>query len=124
MTEEMKKYLHQLLMRVDGLYCILVTDRDGVPVIKVANEKTPELAMRPSFLSTFAMAADQGGKLGLGKHKTLICMYSTYQVVQVNRLPLVITLIASETANTGLLLALEPLVEPLLSDLRGAVGES
>jgi hypothetical protein len=36
--------------------------------------------MRPSFLSTFGMATDQGSKLGLGKNKALICMYSTYQV--------------------------------------------
>jgi hypothetical protein len=36
--------------------------------------------MRPNFLSTFGMATDQGGKLGLGKNKALICMYSTYQV--------------------------------------------
>jgi hypothetical protein len=36
--------------------------------------------MRPSFLSTFGMATDQGGKLGLGKNKAIICMYSTYQV--------------------------------------------
>lgn len=36
--------------------------------------------MRPSFLTTFGMATDQGGKLGLGKNRTLICMYSTFQV--------------------------------------------
>lgn len=48
--------------------------------VSVATDKAPELAMRPSFLSTFGMATDQGGKLGLGKNKAIICMYSTYQV--------------------------------------------
>jgi len=65
---------------VEGLHSILVTDRDGVPVISVANEKAPELATRASFLSTFGMATDQGSKLGLGKNKIIICMYSNYQV--------------------------------------------
>ncbi|XP_067011253.1 ragulator complex protein LAMTOR3-A [Anabrus simplex] len=124
MTEEMKKYLLQLLSRVEGLYCILVSDRDGVPVLKVATDKAPELAMRPSFLSTFAMATDQGGKLGLGKHKSLICMYSSYQVVQINKLPLVLSFVASESCNTGHILSLEQHIEPLLGDLKGAVVES
>ncbi|XP_069699594.1 ragulator complex protein LAMTOR3-A [Periplaneta americana] len=123
MTEDMKKYLQQLLSRVDGLHCILITDRDGVPVLKVATDKAPELAMRPSFLSTFGMATDQGGKLGLGKNKALICMYSTYQVVQINKLPLVISLIGSVSCNTGQMLLLEQHIEPLLSDLRMAVAE-
>lgn len=65
---------------MEGLHSILITDRDGVPVISVADEKAPELATRASFLSTFGMATDQGSKLGLGKNKTIICMYSNYQV--------------------------------------------
>lgn len=66
--------------RVEGLYSILITDRDGVPAIHVATEKAPDLAMRASFLSTFGMATDQASKLGLGKNNTIICMYSNYQV--------------------------------------------
>ena len=38
------------------------------------------MALRPSFLSTFAMAADQAGKLGVAKNKKIISMYSNYQV--------------------------------------------
>ncbi|XP_012134860.1 late endosomal/lysosomal adaptor, MAPK and MTOR activator 3 isoform X2 [Megachile rotundata] len=79
MTAELKKFLYGLLSSVEGLHSILITDRDGVPVISVADEKAPELAMRASFLSTFGMATDQGSKLGLGKNKTIICMYSSYQ---------------------------------------------
>lgn len=76
----MKKFLYGLLNDIEGLHSILVTDRDGVPVLSVADEKAPELALKPNFLSTFAMATDQGSKLGLGKNKTVICMYSNYQV--------------------------------------------
>ncbi|GJQ79416.1 hypothetical protein Trydic_g16275 [Trypoxylus dichotomus] len=52
---------------------------DGVPITMVQNDKAPELAMKPAFLSTFGLAIDRGSKLGLGKTKTLICSYSQYQ---------------------------------------------
>ncbi|KAJ9575193.1 hypothetical protein L9F63_025856 [Diploptera punctata] len=124
MTEDVKKYVQQLLNRIDGLYCILITDRDGVPVLKVAADNAPELGMRTSFLSTFGMATDQGGKLGLGKNKALVCIYSTYQVVQINKLPLVLSFIGSVNCNTGQILLMEEQIEPLLSDLKVAVADS
>jgi mitogen-activated protein kinase kinase 1 interacting protein 1 len=77
----LKKFLETLLNQVEGLHSILITDRDGVPAVFVANENAPELAMRASFLSTFGMATDQGSKLGLGKNNVIICMYSSYQVI-------------------------------------------
>nr|CAD7257962.1 unnamed protein product [Timema shepardi] len=123
-------YLYQTTLRVDGLLCILITDRDGVPVLKgffpvsATTDKAPELAMRPNFLSTFAMATDQGGKLGLGKNKLVICSYSTYQVVQLNKLPLVVSFLGSITCNTGHILSLESHIEPLLGDLKTVVAES
>lgn len=46
----------------------------------VANDNAPEYALRPGFLSTFALATDQGSKLGLSKNKSIICYYNTYQV--------------------------------------------
>ncbi|KAF0044747.1 hypothetical protein F2P81_003905 [Scophthalmus maximus] len=99
--EDLKRYLYKQLQSVDGLHAIVVTDRDGVPVIKVANDNAPVHALRPAFLSTFALATDQGSKLGLSKNKSIICYYNTYQIVQFNRLPLVISFIASSSANTG-----------------------
>lgn len=124
MAEEMKKYLKQLLAKVDNLLCILITDRDGVPILKAVHEKCPEPAMRPNFLTTFAMATDQSSKLGQGRNKTIICMYSSYQVIQMNKLPLILNFIGTADCNTGHILSLEPLIEPLLDELRGAVIES
>jgi len=46
------------------------------------------------------------------------------QVVQINKLPLVISFIGSVSCNTGQILLLEQHIEPLLSDLRMAVAES
>ncbi|XP_012285022.1 ragulator complex protein LAMTOR3-A [Orussus abietinus] len=124
MTVELNKFLYDLLNNIEGLHCILITDRDGVPVVSVAHEKAPELAMRASFLSTFGMATDQGSKLGLGKNKTLICMYSSYQVVQINKLPLVLSFIATHSCNTGHILSLEEKIDPILSNLKNAVVEA
>ncbi|XP_077290692.1 late endosomal/lysosomal adaptor, MAPK and MTOR activator 3 [Arctopsyche grandis] len=124
MAEELRKYLTQLLEKVNGLYCIVITDRDGVPLVRVATERAPQLALRSTFISTFGMATDQGSKLGLGKNKSVICMYSNYQVIQINKLPLIITFIGSDNCNTGHILSLETLIEPLLKDLKMAVTES
>ncbi|XP_067592983.1 ragulator complex protein LAMTOR3 isoform X1 [Pseudorca crassidens] len=101
MADDLKRFLYKKLPSVEGLHAIVVSDRDGVPVIKVANDNAPEHALRPGFLSTFALATDQGSKLGLSKNKSIICYYSTYQVVQFNRLPLVVSFIASSNANTA-----------------------
>lgn len=48
--------------------------------MRSVTEKAPQLALRPSFISTFGMATDQASKLGLGRNKTIISMYSSYQV--------------------------------------------
>uniref|UniRef100_A0A9L0REG8 Ragulator complex protein LAMTOR3 n=1 Tax=Equus caballus TaxID=9796 RepID=A0A9L0REG8_HORSE len=111
-------------LSVEGLHAIVVSDRDGVPVIKVANDNAPEHALRPGFLSTFALATDQGSKLGLSKNKSIICYYNTYQVVQFNRLPLVVSFIASSNANTGLIVSLEKELAPLFEELRQVVEVS
>ena len=58
-------------------YCCV---RDGELIIKVTSDNTPKHALRPGFLSTFALATDQGSKLGLSKNKSIICYYNTYQV--------------------------------------------
>uniref|UniRef100_A0A8C2L1G9 Late endosomal/lysosomal adaptor, MAPK and MTOR activator 3 n=3 Tax=Cyprinus carpio TaxID=7962 RepID=A0A8C2L1G9_CYPCA len=121
MADNLRSYLYKQLPSVEGLHAIVVTDRDGVPVIKVANDNAPEYALRPAFLSTFALATDQGSKLGLSKNKSIICFYNTYQIVQFNRLPLVISFIASSNANTGLIFSLEKELVPLIEELRQVV---
>ncbi|XP_009883836.1 PREDICTED: ragulator complex protein LAMTOR3 [Charadrius vociferus] len=122
--KDLKRFLYKKLPSVEGLHAIVVSDRDGVPVIKVANDNAPEHALRPGFLSTFALATDQGSKLGLSKNKSIICYYNTYQVVQFNRLPLVVSFIASSNANTGLIVSLEKELTPLFEELRQVVEVS
>lgn len=123
MVEEVKRNLQELLSKVNGLYSIIITDRDGVHLLKVCTDKAPEHAMRPNFISTFGLAVDQGSKLGLGKTSTLICVYSQYQVIQMNKYPLIVTFIASDSCNTGHILAIQPQLDPVVSSLAVAVAE-
>uniref|UniRef100_A0AAX7SVI7 Ragulator complex protein LAMTOR3 n=1 Tax=Astatotilapia calliptera TaxID=8154 RepID=A0AAX7SVI7_ASTCA len=88
---------------------------------RFANDNAPVHALRPGFLSTFALATDQGSKLGLSKNKSIICYYNAYQIVQFNRLPLVISFIAGNTANTGLIMSLEKELASLIEELRQVV---
>lgn len=88
--------------RVNGLFSIIITDRDGVPLVRAVTERAPELALRPNFISTFGMATDQASKLGLGRNKTIISMYSSYQVRHVYfllRLKLLLCLSTCFTTN-------------------------
>lgn len=92
-----------------------------MPVVSAVTERAPQLALRPNFISTFGMTTEQASKLGLGKNKTIISMYSSYQVIQINKQPLVITFIGSDNCNTGHILSLEQHISPLLKDLAGVV---
>ncbi|CAG7716836.1 unnamed protein product [Allacma fusca] len=122
MADELRRGLMQILSSTDGLYAIIITDRDGVPVLKVTEDSVPELALRMNFLSTFANATEQASKLGMGKNNRVISIYQNYQVIQLNKMPIVITLIAKNNANTGYLLTLEETLEPLVQALCGEVA--
>lgn len=87
-------------------------------------EKVPENLVKPSFISTFCLAIDQGSKLGLGRTTNLICIYSQHQIVQMNKLPLIITFVASENCNTGQILALEKQLDPIVATLTLTVTEN
>jgi len=121
MSESLESHLRSMMGHVDGLRAIVITDRDGVPVLKVSDNSLPSLATRPPFLSTLAMGAEQQGKLALGSAKSLICLYESYQVVVLNKSPMLVSLIASENANTGQLLDMDRLMGSLLDALLPAL---
>uniref|UniRef100_A0A8C6P010 Late endosomal/lysosomal adaptor, MAPK and MTOR activator 3 n=1 Tax=Nothobranchius furzeri TaxID=105023 RepID=A0A8C6P010_NOTFU len=116
MADDLKRFLYKQLQRL-----VFPWERSVDGPRRFANDNAPVQALRPGFLSTFALATDQGSKLGLSKNKSIICYYNSYQIVQFNRLPLVISLIASSGANTGLIMSLEKELTPLIEDLRQVV---
>ncbi|KAK9505363.1 hypothetical protein O3M35_009443 [Rhynocoris fuscipes] len=113
----MNAFLNDVFKKVIGLECLVIADREGVPIIKASADKIPETVLRSNFLSTFSMASLQGSKLGLGESNTIICMYSTYQVVQMDMHDLIVTFIGSKDCNTGHILSISKDLEPLLIEL-------
>ncbi|XP_076458196.1 ragulator complex protein LAMTOR3-A-like [Babylonia areolata] len=118
MAEEVKAYLRKLLNYVNGLHAIVISDRDGVPMLKVADEHAPELALRPAYLSAFSHMTDQASKIGMGSNQSIIAFYDNIQVVQLNKHPLTVTFIAEANATTGEMLNLELDLKDILVDLR------
>ncbi|KAI9258397.1 Ragulator complex protein LAMTOR3 [Helicostylum pulchrum] len=106
-----------------GLLVAMVTDRDGVIILKSVSEGAKENMTEPTIPTTFAITNNQASasKLGLQHNKSIISVYDKYQVIQLDQSPLIITLIAESTANTGLFMNLgdnlleltEPLVEAM-----------
>ncbi|XP_053681731.1 ragulator complex protein LAMTOR3 homolog [Sabethes cyaneus] len=124
MTDDVKRFFSNMLQRVTGLRCVMVTDRDGVPLINLEREKSAKFVMKPAFLSTFTLAAEQSNKLGLGKNRNIISVYADYQVVQMNKLPLVVTFIGAENCNIGHILAMDQQIDAMLDELKTAVTDS
>ncbi|XP_055615403.1 ragulator complex protein LAMTOR3 homolog [Toxorhynchites rutilus septentrionalis] len=124
MTDDVKRFFHNMLQRVTGLRCVMVTDRDGVPLIDLKKDKSSEIVMKPAFLSTFTLAAEQSNKLGLGRTRNIISVYADYQVVQMNKLPLVVTFIGTENCNIGHVLAMDSQIDAVLEELKSAVTDS
>lgn len=109
--------LNDLINKVVGLECIVIADRDGIPILKAAAQKLPETVLRSGFLSTFGMAAFQGRKLGIGENVTTISVYSSYQVVQMDLQGMIVTFIGSKDCNIGHILCVSKELSPLLMDL-------
>ncbi|XP_067671056.1 ragulator complex protein LAMTOR3-B-like [Haliotis asinina] len=124
MTEELKASLHKLMAMVDGLLAIVITDREGVLMLKVATEQAPELAMRPNFLCAFGLMTEQAGKIGLSQNISVVSMYEHYQVVQLNKQPLLVSMIAKSDANTGDILNLENELSDVLNEVSKVINMS
>ncbi|RHZ75805.1 hypothetical protein Glove_209g173 [Diversispora epigaea] len=106
MSEEIQMYFDKLLLRIDGLKVITVTDRDGVILIKSESKDFSDRVLEPTLSTTFSVVNDQASKLGLKKNKFIISVYENHQVVHFNNATLITTLVADSTANTGMLLNL------------------
>ncbi|RUS73128.1 hypothetical protein EGW08_019108 [Elysia chlorotica] len=121
MTEDLKSYLNKQMATVENLHAIAITDRDGVVIIKVANQMAPDTALRQAFLSVFGIMTEQASKMGMGDNTKIINFYDRFQTVQINAHPLLLHFIADRDANTGLILELEHALADVLQDISKVV---
>ncbi len=84
----------------------MVTDKDGVILIKAISSDLPKRILEPAFAATFSVSCDQIAKLGLGKHQYMVSTFSNYQLVQFNFSPLVLTFIAVLETQSAVLIHL------------------
>jgi mitogen-activated protein kinase kinase 1 interacting protein 1 len=80
MSDDAKRYFTGLLNKVNGLKYILIHDRDGIILLKLAKDSSAALQTRQPFLSTFAVASEQASKMGSGKNKNIISIFNSIQV--------------------------------------------
>ncbi|VDK52273.1 unnamed protein product [Cylicostephanus goldi] len=134
---EITKSLRKLLESIPGVSSIFLTDRDGVIVLSVGEE----LRSRASLISSLQATQDQTGKLVmenygfaffpkrienfdiLGAHHASAFFYENSQLIILNVPPLTAFVVASPTANTGMLLKLREQLTPLVQEVEGVVPE-
>ncbi len=124
MDLSVKRHLQMLLESVEGLCQVFITDRDGVPIVHAAAQNSPNTFLRPQLLTAYSVALEQSSKLGLGTQKHMTCLYNGFQVVMMNCAPLMVTLIATSAANTGLILSLREDLEPILKQVQAATADA
>ncbi|KAL7041345.1 hypothetical protein ACKWTF_000734 [Chironomus riparius] len=119
MSDEVKKFFSLLLQKINGLKAIIISDRDGVPILKLSLDgKFPELGTKQQFLATFTIATDQSSKMLLGQNKSIILMYKSTTVVQLNKSPLIITFVGTENCNTGHILSLDNEIDKYIGEYK------
>ncbi|KAE9556675.1 hypothetical protein FO519_000081 [Halicephalobus sp. NKZ332] len=120
--------IHQALRRIlhmnQDIHSILITDKDGVPVV-TAGEAVRNIA---TLTSSYATALDQSSKLNLGTPKFWTFTYDAQQMVVFARPPFVVYIMAAPKANNGALCSLldshlKPILDECESIHRQVVGE-
>eukprot|EP00126_Sphaerothecum_destruens_P007004 Sdes_comp19639_c0_seq3m11426 len=105
--EDITSFFQKCLNRIPGVETICVSDREGVCILKVSNSKPSSLNYSYGFLAKFSVAAEQAGKLGAGKTKTMIAVYENHQMIHFLVQSIIVTLFASPDSNLGLIRNME-----------------
>ena len=100
--EELRKHLSSHLTPESGLVGLILSDREGVPLLRATKAECPDSVTRPAFLAAFAGSSQEvGGKLGLGRNTSLVAVYGQHQVIHHQHQHVILTMVATSDANTG-----------------------
>eukprot|EP00920_Eleutheroschizon_duboscqi_P021084 GHVT01049656.1.p1 GENE.GHVT01049656.1~~GHVT01049656.1.p1 ORF type:complete len:162 (+),score=2.67 GHVT01049656.1:1137-1622(+) len=117
-------FLNALLSRVTGLQQIIVTDRDGVPILRSRQQPTEmgDPRLDTSLITVCATTCEQTEKVkALGKMNHILSFYEEGIILQVNVAPLIVTFHADLATNTGELLEMIPSCRAALEGVRQLV---
>jgi predicted regulator of Ras-like GTPase activity (Roadblock/LC7/MglB family) len=101
----------QLMASFPSLQGLFVSDTDGV-ILYQATRKEAKTAFTSSTATSFSLAVSQASKLALGESQTVTAYYADSVIVHASLLPLLVTVVASPVANTGVI------TNRILPDLR------
>ncbi|ORX53787.1 Roadblock/LC7 domain-containing protein [Piromyces finnis] len=121
---EIQKEFDSIISKTQGLQAIIVSDKDGVILIQSTNPAFTLDSIDSSLATSFAVACDQIGKIGLSKNKSITTFYKYHQIIQFNYHPLIITFIADKNSNTGYLLNIGAEFENQLSTIANSIINS
>ena len=116
-----QNYLEDLLFRIPHLQLVLVTDRDGVQLLKAASDAFGDTAVESTFSSLFSTSSEQASKLGLGANAYIVSTYPAHVILQVNVAPLIVTAVGERALNLGLLINAIPELRAKLEGTRNGV---
>ncbi|KAH6576490.1 hypothetical protein BASA50_006775 [Batrachochytrium salamandrivorans] len=114
---QIENELQQVLNRAtEDLLAIIITDKDGVVILKATRPDLPGHILEPAFTASFLLTSDQMSKIGFGKTNKVISVCGRYCIAQSGVESLILTLIAAQNANLGIMIDIG-------NDLRSAVEE-
>eukprot|EP00388_Colpodella_angusta_P000160 GDKJ01000583.1.p1 GENE.GDKJ01000583.1~~GDKJ01000583.1.p1 ORF type:complete len:131 (+),score=23.08 GDKJ01000583.1:48-440(+) len=118
-------FIDNLCERVPGIQAILVTDREGVVMMRAPADFDEDQRAEQMLTTIFSICSEQTSKVSrLGETDHFLVCYKGIVYLQANHLPLVITIIATPQANLGYLIELLPALRAATSALRKTAAQA
>ena len=123
MVEELRRVITQRLSETPGLVALVISDKDGVPILQASTEHTPavDVCLRYQFLSSNAIISESSKKVELQDMKKSLMCYSDKQVLNIVQGQVILSIIAKADANTGLMENFAKIMSPMVEDVSKTV---
>uniref|UniRef100_A0A915KJ07 Ragulator complex protein LAMTOR3 n=1 Tax=Romanomermis culicivorax TaxID=13658 RepID=A0A915KJ07_ROMCU len=119
--EALRKAINGTFQSVCGLHGILITDREGVPIMKTVFEGMPDFTIRPALLASHVAAIEHTAKMGLGELKHVVSNYTNHRLVAVNFHSVIATFVGGADLNCSLIVSLKDEIAPVIGQLKEIV---
>eukprot|EP00397_Hematodinium_sp_SG-2012_P069262 GEMP01117682.1.p1 GENE.GEMP01117682.1~~GEMP01117682.1.p1 ORF type:complete len:132 (+),score=22.00 GEMP01117682.1:1-396(+) len=117
-------YLNLVCEKTDGLKTIVVTDRDGVEILRAPHSIIENSHNEQIMTTIFSLTTEQTSKIRcLGVPTYILTCYNDCSYIQVNHLPLVITLTLDKDTNIGSIIDLLPQIKGALDVTKETIAK-